>query len=168
MNLIFDLDLTLINSKIAEANRNKRLWQSVYGQIPSFTAYDGMSDVLNHLKENKIPYAIVTSSPGTYCKNVCTHWGFCQDYIVAYHDTKKRKPAPDPILLAIDKMKAKAETSLSFGDRDIDIIASNAAGIKSVACLWGAEDEKSLLSAKPTYVIKTPMEIIPLIQKVFK
>lgn len=167
MNLIFDLDLTLIDSKIAEANRSKRLWQTVYGQIPSFTAYQGMDEVLLYLKENKIPYSIVTSSPATYCKNVCGHWGFNQDHIVAYHDTKKKKPAPEPILLALSKMKATPENTLSFGDRDIDIVASNAAGVKSVACLWGTEDSKSLLAAKPTYVISSPAEIVPLLKKVF-
>jgi HAD superfamily hydrolase (TIGR01662 family) len=168
MNLIFDLDLTLINSSVAEPNRQKRLWQSVYGQIPTFTEYEGIKDVLSHLRENKIRYAIVTSSPASYCKNVCTHWGICLDYVVAYHDTKKRKPAPDPILLALEKMKAKPADTISFGDRDIDIQASHAAGVKSVACLWGSEDQDSLLAAKPNYIIHHPKEIIPLIGNIFK
>ena len=168
MNLIFDLDLTLINSSVAEPNRQKRLWQTVYGQIPTFTEYEGIKDVLAHLKENKIPYAIVTSSPAPYCKNVCTHWGISQDHVVAYHDTNKRKPDPDPILLALKKMKANPNETLSFGDRDIDIIASNAAGVRSVACLWGSEDPESLKKANPTYIIHNPGEIIPLINEVFQ
>jgi phosphoglycolate phosphatase-like HAD superfamily hydrolase len=167
MNLIFDLDLTLINSSLAEPNRQKRLWQTVYSQIPTFTEYEGIKNVLAHLRKNKIPYAIVTSSPAPYCKNVCAHWGFCQDYVVAYHDTKRRKPSPDPILLALEKMKAKPNQTLSFGDRDIDIIASNAAGVRSVACLWGSEEPESLKKANPNFIIHHPDEIIPLIQDVF-
>ena len=167
MNLIFDLDLTLINSSIAEPFRKKRDWQKVYTQIPTFTEYEGMKDVIAYLAAQKIPYSIVTSSPEPYCKKVCAHWNFSQTYLVTFYDTKNRKPHPDPILLAMSRMRAEGSDTLSFGDRDIDIQASHAAGVKSVACLWGCLDHESLLSANPTYVIHHPHEIIPLIGKVF-
>lgn len=168
MNLIFDLDLTLINSSIAEPFRKKRDWQTVYGQIPSFTEYDGVKKLLAELTKRQIPYSIVTSSPAPYCKKVCAHWNFSQDYLVTYYDTKKRKPEPDPIILALNKMKATPGKTLSFGDRDIDIIASRAAGVQSVACLWGAEDPKALRKTNPDYILHHPDEIIPLIHDVLR
>ena len=164
MNLIFDLDLTLINSSIAEPYRKKRDWQNVYTQIPSFTEYEGISEVLHYLEEFKIPYAIVTSSPAPYCKKVCGHWKFSQTHLVTFYDTARRKPYPDPIQMALTKLKAQPNDALSFGDRDIDILASNAAGVPSVACLWGSEDREALLKAKPTYIISHPGEIIKLVK----
>ena len=166
MKLIFDLDLTLIGSQVAEPYRPSN-WQRVYRLIPSFTAYEGMTEVLSHLRAQEIDYCIVTSSPETYCRKVCDHWGYCTDYLVTYYDVPRsqRKPHPAPILLALQKMKMSREEVLSFGDRDIDIQSSNAAGVRSVACLWGAADPKSLLAAKPTYVIKQPGEIIGLVEK---
>jgi phosphoglycolate phosphatase-like HAD superfamily hydrolase len=65
-------------------------------------------------------------------------------------------------------MKSNPGNALSFGDRDIDIIASAAAGVKSVACLWGSEDPESLKKANPNYIIHHPDEIIPLIHDVLR
>ncbi|MFW2475286.1 MAG: HAD family hydrolase [Sediminibacterium sp.] len=162
MKIIFDLDLTLIGSKIADPYRPSN-WSKAFGLIPEFTEYSGMKDVLRYLKDHEIEYCIVTSSPAKYCNKVCGHWGFCTDHTVTYWDVTKRKPHPEPILLALKKLNAEAEQVLSFGDRDIDIQSSNAAGVRSVACLWGAEDTRSLLAASPKHVISTPSEIIPLL-----
>lgn len=166
MKIIFDLDLTLIDSKIAEPFRPSD-WKKVYSLIPSFKEYEGIKETLQYLKTNAIPYCIVTSSPSPYCLKVCAHWNICTDYTVCYHDVPygKKKPDPASIILALSKMAVQASDVLSFGDKDIDIIASNSAKVKSVACLWGAENKNQLLAAKPKYIINTPFEIIPLLEK---
>jgi DNA processing protein len=168
MSLIFDLDMTLVDSKLAEPYRKPNQWATAYSHIPNFTMYEGIVKVLKYLEEKKIAYCIVTSSPSTYCQKVCEHWNISSKHLVCYHDTTRRKPYADPILLALNRMKVQADEALSFGDREIDIQASHAAGVKSVACLWGCEDEKSLLESKPTYTLKSPSEIIPLIEKHYK
>lgn len=161
--LIFDLDLTLIDSKIAEPHRNARQWAKVYETIPSFTPYGGINEVLEYIESQKIPYCIVTSSPSSYCVKVCNHWKINTAFSVCYHDTQRRKPHPDPINLALQKLGVNADRVLSFGDRDIDIIASNAAGVKSVACLWGAEDAETLIRSNPAYTLDKPQQIIELV-----
>jgi len=166
MAIIFDLDQTLIDSKIAEPYRPSS-WSTAYSLIPKFILYEGIRTVLDFIEINNISYAIVSSSPSTYCNNVCRHWGFRPKYIIGYHDAK-RKPAPDPILLALRNLNAKPENSLSFGDRDIDILASNAANVSSIACLWHAENQTSLLAAKPSLVIEKPIEMLPIIKQKFK
>jgi phosphoglycolate phosphatase-like HAD superfamily hydrolase len=163
--LIFDLDLTLINSKIAEKHRNSRNWNLVYETIPSFTPYEGMDDVLEFISKNEIPVAIVTSSPSSYCKKVCTHWNLRVAEFVCYHDTTRKKPHPEPILKAVQRLGMPAERILSFGDRAIDIEASNSARTKSVACLWGTEENELLISAKPAFILETPNQIIGLIKE---
>ncbi|WP_276485773.1 HAD family hydrolase [Paraflavitalea pollutisoli] len=162
--VIFDLDLTLIDSKIAEPFR-PRNWPKVYELIPSFQEYNGIREVLTFLKQSSIDYCIVTSSPEPYCIKVCHQWQFCSTYTVCYHDVGKAqiKPHPAPMNLALAKLNASADSILSFGDKDIDIISSNAAGIRSVACLWGAENQKKLLGANPAFVANTPIDIIALL-----
>lgn len=167
MAIIFDLDQTLIDSSLAESHRNARNWQSVYSVIPKFRLYDGISEVLEFIAGNKIPYAIVTSSPSTYCNKVCAYWKFQPSHIIGYHDTSRRKPHHDPITLALQRMIAKPENSISFGDRDIDIVASKAAFVKSVACFWGTEDRASLLATQADFAIENPIEIIEVIKKTF-
>jgi len=168
ISVIFDLDQTLIDSSSATVHRDSRKWANVYPLIPSFKTYDGISEALEYLSENSIPYAVVTSSPNTYAKQVCVHWGIKDQHMVCYHDTSRRKPYPDPIELAVKNMKATIAETISFGDRDIDIIASKRAGVISVACMWHCEDPESIKAANPDYIIETPDEIIPLIKKLSK
>ena len=61
-------------------------------------------------------------------------------------------------------IRDNAEDVISFGDEVSDVIASNGAGIESVACLWGSANEESLLGSDADHVIYTPNEIISLLK----
>lgn len=167
MGVIFDLDQTLIDSSIAEAYRKSRQWKSVYSLIPQFTQYNGVDEALLFLHENNIPVCIVTSSISDYCNKVLSHWKFNVSNKVCYHDTSNRKPHPAPILKAVSLIKSVPYKTLSFGDRDIDIEASNSAKVVSVACLWGAEDPTSLTRANPAFTLSKPHDMIPLFKSHF-
>jgi HAD superfamily hydrolase (TIGR01662 family) len=164
MGIIFDLDQTLVDSSLAEPYRGKN-WQLAYNEIPNFTYYIGISEIFEYLKVNKIKSCIVTNSISNYCTKVTQHWEIQCDFQICYHDTKLRKPHPEPINRAIEKLDCDLEKILSVGDRDIDIIASHAAGVKSVACLWGSNDQQTLLNANPTFVAATPAELLLIIQE---
>ncbi|TDG35774.1 HAD family hydrolase [Pedobacter changchengzhani] len=167
MAIIFDLDQTLVDSSSAEQHRTNRSWATVYSLIPGFKYYEGFAKIFEFIKEKKIPTCIVTNSPSTYCTKVAKHHNIVCDFHICYHDTKKRKPDPEPILLAISKFDSEPNKTLSVGDRDIDIIASNKAGAKTVACLWGATDKESLLAANPHYVARTPNDLLEIIKKFY-
>ncbi|OQP57841.1 HAD family hydrolase [Niastella populi] len=167
MGVVFDLDQTLIDSSIAESHRTNRNWSDVYQLIPQFSLYPGIIEAIAYLEAHTVPFCIVTSSPGTYCDRVIAHWNINCNQKVCYHDTARRKPHPDPIIKAISMMKATPESTLSLGDRNIDIQASHAAGVKSVACLWGAADPDSLIQLSPSFVAQQPDELIPLFKQFF-
>lgn len=167
MGIIFDLDQTIIDSSIAEQYRKAREWNLVYSKIPSFKLYDEIPKVFKFIIDHNIPVCIVTSSPSIYCTKVLDHWKIPYDSMVCYHDTKRRKPDPDPILLGLSKLKIDPNKALSFGDRDIDIISSKSANVKSVACLWGSENNTHLINSNPDYIINTPLEAIEIIKTAF-
>ncbi|QJB29891.1 HAD-IIIA family hydrolase [Chitinophaga oryzae] len=164
MGLIFDLDQTLIDSSLAEKFRSTRNWSSVYATIPQFSQYNGLINSLHTLKKEGLKICIVTSSPSAYCNRVLTHWNIPFDYNVCYHDTTNKKPHPEPILKALKLLNLPANKALSFGDRDVDIIASNQAGVASVACTWGSADITSLIKANPTYTANNISEMLILIK----
>lgn len=163
-NLIFDLDQTLIDTSSAEQFRKSGQWGKAYSAIPDFVLYEGLNDLFEYLAENGYNICIVTTSPSDYCRRVLAHWGIPHNYKICYHDVKKRKPDPESFLKALQYLKAKPEEVLSFGDRAIDIEASKAAKIPSVACLWGSAESQLLLAAKPEYTVKTPAEALELIR----
>ena len=58
----------------------------------------------------------------------------------------------------------KIDTVYSFGDRDVDIIASKKAGVNAIACLWGCYDQGKLLEANPDKILYGADEIFKMIE----
>lgn len=162
--LIFDLDLTLVDSSIAEEARNRRDWKYVYSLIPQFKIYPGIIDLFQYIRSNRqsVRVAIVSTAPSAYVRRVVDYFGIPIDTIVGYHDAA-RKPSPAGMVLAMQRMGTTPSNTISYGDRAIDILASNAAGIMSVACIWGSKETTSLLLSNPSIIIDTPQSIISLI-----
>lgn len=161
---IFDLDQTLVDSTISEPYRKSRNWQMVYSLIPKFKLYDGVSEILNIIRKEGIRTCIVTTAQRKYVSLVVHHFNIPHEFIVDYSSTARIKPYPDPMLKALQLFNLKASDVISFGDRAIDIQASNIAGIKSVACTWGTNELQLLISAKPEYIIKDPKEILRFLE----
>ena len=139
--IIFDLDLTLVDTTIVEQARHDRNWQLAYSLIPKCKLYEGIEEVLAIIRNNNINTCIVSTSPRTYVEKVVDYFNLPIQHIVAYHDAKPIKPHPAPMLKALELMGCRADEAISFGDRVIDIQASNAANIESVACFWGDHGE---------------------------
>jgi len=162
--LILDLDQTLIDSSCAEIMRRNRQWPAVYSQIPQFGVYTGMDQLLAYIRMEAIKVCIVTTSPDSYCRRVLSHWAIPYDYTVCYHDVRHRKPHPESMLRALQLMRERPENVLSLGDRAIDIVAARAAGIKSVACMWGTSERNALMSLAPEYIAVNPLEALSIVQ----
>lgn len=162
-SLIFDLDLTLLDSSIAERARKERNWQEVYSLIPRFRLYEGLQPVFQIIRDKNIRTCIVSTAPRPYLERVVRHFSIPCDAIVGYHDAKPIKPHPAPIIKALQLLGTSANNTFSFGDRAIDIQASNAAGVPSVACLWGTKERDLILMSRPSCRISFPSEIINFI-----
>ena len=46
-NIIFDLDLTLVDTTLAEPYRSKRDWNGAYSVLPQCTVYDGLDEIFD-------------------------------------------------------------------------------------------------------------------------
>lgn len=163
-SIIFDLDLTLIDTTCLEEARHKRDWSLAYELIPQTKMYDGMAEVLEIIRRYNIKTAIVSTSPRPYIEHLITYYNMPIKYIVGYHDAKPIKPHPAPMFKALELLGEEAKNTISFGDRVIDIQSSNAAGIESVACFWGTKEKAELLRSGYTYAIIKPEEIFTLIR----
>ena len=159
--IIFDLDLTLVDSTIAENARSHRDWQRVYSLIPQFRLYPGIESVLKYIRTNRnsVAVAIVSTAPSSYVWRVVNHFNIPVDTIIGYHDAP-RKPSPIGMILAMQRMGTLPEDTVSFGDRAIDIQASKAAGIKSIACTWGTKEMFLLKQSFPDFMISSASEML--------
>lgn len=142
--IVFDLDMTLVNSSVAAEARSRRNWQEVYSLIPRFTLYEGLDEVFSYIRQRDYKVAIVSTAPGTYVGRVVRHFAIPCEIIVAYHDAKPIKPAPASMLRAAELLRFRPQEIVNFGDRAIDIQAGVAAGMKNVACMWGSSERENL------------------------
>ncbi len=163
-NVIFDLDLTLVDTTCLEQFRHNRQWQEAYANIPNTSMYEGIFNILEIIRKHKITAAIVSTSPRPYVEKIVSYYNIPAQHIVSYHDAKPIKPHPAQMLKALELMGVQAKETISFGDRAIDIQASNAAGIESVACFWGTKERKELLNSGYRHAIISPNEILTLIR----
>ena len=162
--IIFDLDLTLVDTTFAEPYRSKRDWNGAFSVIPQCTIYEGLNEIFDVIRKFSINTCIVSTSPRPYVERVVQHFNLPINQIVAYHDAKPIKPHPAPMLKALEILGCDAKSAISFGDRVIDIQSSNAAGIESVACFWGTKEKTELVKSGYTHAIIYPREILTLIR----
>jgi len=161
--VLIDLDLTLVDSQSAEPLRKLRRWPAVYETIPGFTRYEGISELLSELSKTGIGVCVVTSSPQSYCKRVLERFTWNDIKTVCYHDTTRRKPHPDPLLLGLQILGIEAQDAISIGDDAKDTVAAKRAGIFSIGALWGTLDREALIASKPDALCETVGELRKLI-----
>jgi pyrophosphatase PpaX len=80
---------------------------------------------------------------------------------VAAEDTERHKPNPDPLLLALDRLGARASSAVYVGDSPFDVQAAKAAGVGSIAVTWGRIHERERLEREePDTVVETVEELL--------
>lgn len=158
--VIFDLDQTLVDSSKLEPLRNNRQWKEIPNKIHEASLYTGIKNTLEQIHNRNIKIAIVTNSPSSYAKQILEYFDLKYDLLIGYHDVQKRKPNADPMLKVLDYFNLKPNEVISFGDRDIDIMSSNSANIKSIACGWGTSDWDTLKKSSPFDFIDNSLKIL--------
>ncbi|MER2169178.1 MAG: HAD family hydrolase [Psychrobacillus psychrodurans] len=163
MAIIFDLDQTLIDSKEAEYYRSNRQWSEVYKMVPFLTPFEGVNEIVKEIMAKDIPFAVVTSSPSTYCKRVLNQWGWEPNSIVCFHDTNRRKPHPDPYLKAITTLNIDKKDIIAIGDNPSDIIAAKRAEVTSIGVTWGIDNHNDLIASNPDMIFHRVAEFAEFI-----
>ncbi len=71
-----------------------------------------------------------------------------------------RKPAPDSVLLALEKLGGcPVDKALYIGDSDVDIETARNSGIKCISASWGFKDREVLERLNPGAIIDAPAEL---------
>lgn len=125
--------------------------------------FPGMADVLTQLDDRGITWGIVTNKPSRFTFDLLKamkldHRAAC---IICGDSLSKRKPDPDQILHACDLLKRTPSETIYLGDTIIDVIASKAAGTKSIVALYGyIKAEEDPRTWKADGYINQPADIL--------
>lgn len=101
--------------------------------------FEGMESVLRRLESAGIPWGIVTNKPGWLTEPLVEAMGIMARVrcLVSGDTLPRRKPHPDPLLLAASQLGVDAADCVYAGDAQRDIDAGHAAGMYTVAVTWG-------------------------------
>lgn len=104
-----------------------------------FPLFDDVMTVLEQIREKNIPLGIVTGAKAGEAHELLAQKGIDHFFteIVGADSTKKGKPYPDPIILALEKMhlNSKKNKVLFVGDSNNDLLSAQAAGVTPIL-LW--------------------------------
>ena len=107
------------------------------------TFFPGVEALLTTLDEKNIPWGIVTNKPKRFTQEIVSRLGLDKraQCIISGDTLSRRKPHPDPILHACQLMNVAPENAFYIGDTHIDVLASQAAGTKTLVVMYGYTHE---------------------------
>lgn len=124
----------------------------------------GARESLVELKRRGYLIAVVTSKGrelATQGLRLCGLEGLL-DSSVFLEDTRRHKPNPEPILAAIERLNIEPSGAAYVGDSPHDLRAARAAGVKSVAALWGPAPRSELESERPDFLVESITDLLTI------
>lgn len=130
------------------------------------TLFPGMANVLRDLDCWGLRWGIVTNKPARFTtpllaaleldKRCAT--AVCPDHV------QRRKPDPEPMLLACEQLDIEPDQALYVGDHLRDIEAGRAAGMATVACRYGyVSADENIADWRANYIIDQPTELADIV-----
>ncbi|HVG99645.1 MAG TPA: HAD-IA family hydrolase [Miltoncostaeaceae bacterium] len=78
------------------------------------------------------------------------------DVVMAAEDSERHKPAPDPVLGALERLGAPPERACYVGDSPFDIESGRSAGVVTIGVTWGFFARAALEGAGADMIVETP------------
>lgn len=118
-------------------------------------AYDGVVDTVRRLRAAGHPMGIVTSKTETLAQRGidCIGIGDCFGAVIGYDSTERPKPDPQPVQVALERLDRRPAEAVFVGDSVHDMAAGNAAGVATIAALWGPFSRSDLASSRPSHFL---------------
>jgi pyrophosphatase PpaX len=130
-------------------------------------AFDDLLDMLPRLRAEGRRLGIVTAKRQRTVQLALDRFPELTDQfdvVVAYEDTERHKPDPDPVLEAVERLEAEPAQTAYVGDSPFDIQAAKAAGAFAIAAGWGGiHTDERLLAESPDAFVRSPEELLDVL-----
>ena len=130
--------------------------------------YEGVIDTLALLYQRGHPMGIVTSKGNAMMDRGLKFIG-ADDYIevaIGYDSVHIHKPDPYPVKAALEKLEYGPDEAVFLGDSPHDIKSGNAAGVITIAALWGPFTRSQLAPFNPGYFLDDIRHLPSLIDQI--
>ena len=126
--------------------------------------FDGVCETISALKHRGYSIGVVSSKSrelGQRGLRLC-RIDQMVDTMVFLEDTDRHKPDPYPILTALERLNVTADSAAYVGDSPFDMAAGRAAGVKTVAALWGPVPRPALEAEKPDHFAQSAAHLLEI------
>lgn len=132
------------------------------------TLCTGARECLEELSSLGCIMAVVTSKLGAVADRGLQLFDIKKYFekVVAFEDTDRHKPEPQPILKALELLGAEKENAIMIGDSIFDIQCAKNAGVKSILVKWSAADGYQSNNETADYTVYKMSEIAEIIKAV--
>lgn len=126
--------------------------------------YHGVLPMLTALDEAGLKLAIISNKDDNKVKHLTKeHFGSLIHVAIGMRSGVPRKPEPDMLHIALQKIGAAPERSLYIGDAPTDFLAAQNAGMDCILARWGYGNPKELSLLMPLFFAGDPAELPMLI-----
>lgn len=127
------------------------------------TVFDGVADMLNRIVAQQLQWGVVTNKSKRFTEPLSRQMPLFASAgaVVSGDITPHAKPHPEPLLEAARRIGVDPQDCVYVGDDERDIIAGKAAGMHTVAAVYGYLGEKqSVAHWEADDVINSPHELL--------
>lgn len=124
-------------------------------ELNLITMFPGVEDTVRSLYAKGIRLGICTSRGRESLKRILSRYDLLDKFedMVTMSDNITPKPAPDMVLVLLERMGLKAEDVIVVGDTTFDILMGSSAGCRTVAVTYGNHSREQLQSVCPNHII---------------
>jgi 2-phosphoglycolate phosphatase len=163
------LEKSLGTSDKAELLKAYEVFQQHYRvHYADFTKpFPGTFELLDHLKGRGIQMGVVSNKPQEFTDSVLRQLNLMPYFGVAFgpEATPNRKPHPEPLIIAAQRLGAKVEETIMIGDSVVDIMAAKAASMRIGVLTHGYGTREMLEANGPDWIVDSLPELIPLLSE---
>ena len=127
------------------------------------TVFDGVSDMLASIVAHQLHWGVVTNKSKRFTEPLSRQMALFASAgaVVSGDTTPHAKPHPEPLFEAARRIGVDPQDCVYVGDDERDIIAGKAAGMHTVAAVYGYLGEKqSVAHWEADDVINSPHELL--------
>ncbi len=143
------------------------IYNRLYNAHPyhALTEYDGITPMLQALKQKGIYTAVLSNKPHAAVKPICRHlFGGLLDLAQGQLPDIPIKPDPQGLNMICQKLNVHPKDCIYVGDTDVDILTGKNAGAFTVGVSWGFRDKAELEQNGADAIIDTPDELFTIIR----
>lgn len=152
-------------NEVDELIAKYRQWNHAYHD-QYVKEFDGVNETLEQLKRQGHKLAIVSTKKRETIERGLKFMKAEQyfDFWIGLEDVRKVKPDPEPVLLALERLKMPKEDALMIGDNYHDILAGKNAGVKTAGVAWSIKGEDYLRQFQPDYMLHHISDLLTIVK----